>query len=316
MTERLLVIGEALVDIVTDASGESSEHVGGSPANVAMGLARLDHVVDFACSLGRDERGEQIASHLRRHGVTLLPESFGDDPTSVAVATLDEAGAASYRFELHWNLPPLSVPAGTGHLHIGSIGTVLAPGAQSVTEAVRTVREQGTVSYDPNVRPGIMGDLDELRARIEDLVRLSDVVKASSDDLELLYPGSTTEQVMNRWADLGAALVVVTLGADGVVFRRGDERPGRAPTRAAHVVDTVGAGDSFMAGLVSGLVVAGLLGDPGAQVRLRGATLEEVRPAVERGLATSAATVGRSGAYAPSLDELSPRPSDARRPKE
>lgn len=305
MTQRLLVIGEALVDIVSDGSGETSEHVGGSPANVAVGLARLDHPVDFACCLGHDTRGGRIADHLRRHGVTLLPESFGDAPTSTAVATLDEDGAASYAFDLHWDLPTVALPSGTGHLHTGSIGTVLSPGDASVREAMVAVREHGTVSYDPNVRPGIMGSLEAVRERVEDLVGLSDVVKASSDDLDLLYAGLSPEQVMARWVGLGASLAVVTLGADGVLFRVASEQEsGRRPTLATRVVDTVGAGDSFMAGLVSGLVVAGLLGDAQARDRLRAATLEDVRPAVDRGLATSAATVGRSGAYAPSLDEL------------
>lgn len=305
MSARLLVVGEALVDIVAEPSGERTEYVGGSPANVAMGLARLGHDVDFAGSLGRDARGERIAAHLAERGVRVLQESFGDDPTSTAVATLDERGAASYEFDLHWNLPEIALPEGTGHVHTGSIATVLLPGAASVTAALQAVRAQGTVSYDPNIRPSIMGDLEPVRARVEELVALSDVVKASEDDLELLYAGRSPEAVMAEWVGLGAGVAVVTLGADGVVYRvAGEDTIGRAGTRAERVVDTVGAGDSFMAGLVSGLVVAGLLGDPGARDRLRIATLEEVRPAVERGLATSAVTVGRAGAYAPALDEL------------
>ncbi|GAA4708348.1 carbohydrate kinase [Pedococcus ginsenosidimutans] len=305
MTARLLVVGEALVDVVTDANGESAEHVGGSPANVAVGLARLDHPVDFATWLGHDDRGERIAAHLRRHGVNLLEESFGPSPTSVAVATLDQQGAATYDFDLHWDLPEVTLPEGTGHVHTGSIATVLQPGAQSVTSVLRAVREQGTVSYDPNIRPSIMGDLDAVRRRVEELVALSDVVKASEDDLALLYPDESPEQVMGRWVRLGAGLVVITLGAEGVAYRvASDERSERAPARVKGVVDTVGAGDSFMAGLVSGLVVAGLLGDPGARQRLHDATLEEVGHAIERGLATSGVTVGRAGAYAPSLDEL------------
>jgi fructokinase len=305
MATRLLVVGEALVDVVTDASGESAEHVGGSPANVAVGLARLDHPVDFATWLGHDDRGERIAAHLRRHGVNLLEESFGPSATSTAVATLDQGGAATYVFDLHWDLPEVALPKGTGHVHTGSIATVLQPGAQSVTSVLRAVREQGTVSYDPNIRPSIMGDLDAVRHRVEELVALSDVVKASEDDLELLYPGESPEQVMARWVGLGAGLTVVTLGADGVTYRvTSDERSGRAPARVKGVVDTVGAGDSFMAGLVSGLVAAGLLGDPRARQRLHDATLEDVGPAIERGLATSGVTVGRAGAYAPSLDEL------------
>ena len=137
MSGRLLVIGEALVDIVAEPSGERTEHVGGSPANVAMGLARLGHDVDFACSLGRDERGARIADHLADHGVHVLPVSFGADPTSTAVATLDEGGAASYEFDLHWNLPAVDLPEGTGHVHTGSIGTVLQPGAASVDRRAR-----------------------------------------------------------------------------------------------------------------------------------------------------------------------------------
>jgi fructokinase len=305
VSPRLLVVGEALVDIVAEPSGERTEHVGGSPANVAMGLARLGHDVDFAGCLGRDARGERIAGHLADRGVRVLPQCFGDDPTSTAVATLDESGAASYEFDLHWNLPLIPLPEGTGHVHTGSIGTVLQPGAASVTAVLEAVRATGTVSYDPNIRPSIMGDLDPVRARVEELVALSDVVKASADDLDLLYAGQSPEQVMAAWVGLGAGIAVITLGADGVVYRVASEDSlGRADTRAEHVVDTVGAGDSFMAGLVSGLVVAGLLGDPGARDRLRGATLEEVRPAIERGLATSAVTVGRAGAYAPALDEL------------
>ena len=302
---RLLVVGEALVDIVAEPSGERTEHVGGSPANVAMGLARLGHDVDFAGWLGRDERGERISAHLADHGVHVLPESFGDDPTSTAVATLDDTGAASYDFDLHWNLPTIALPEGTGHVHTGSIATVLLPGAASVTAALEAVRSQGTVSYDPNIRPSIMGDHDPVRARVEELVARSDVVKASEDDLALLYAGQSPEQVMAAWVGLGAGIAVVTLGADGVAYRvSGDDTVARADTRAEQVVDTVGAGDSFMAGLVSGLVAAGLLGDPGARDRLSRATLEEVRPAIERGLATSAVTVGRAGAYAPALDEL------------
>lgn len=302
---KLLVVGESLVDIVTDSTGDSTEHVGGSPANVAMGLARLDHKVHFATFLGEDPRGERITQHLHRHGVKLRPESFGDSPTSTAVATLDQHGAATYDFDLHWELPPIDLPKNTGHVHTGSIAATLLPGAEAVTQAMTEVRETGTTSYDPNIRPSIMGDLGLVRDRVEELVALSDVVKASEDDLELLYPGTQISEVLKAWGDLGAALTVVTRGEHGVVYRvTGTGEVGEAPTEADLVIDTVGAGDSFMAGLISGLVSLGLLGDPDARARLQQATLEGVRPAIERGLATSAVTVGKAGAYAPSLDEL------------
>jgi fructokinase len=301
----VLVIGEALIDIVTDPDGESVEHVGGSPANVAVGLARLDHPVDFATSLGQDPRGDRIAAHLGRHGVTVLASSRGQDPTSTAVAHLDATGAATYEFDLHWNLPHIQPAEGTGHVHTGSIGAVLEPGSARVLEALRAVREVGTVSYDPNIRPGIMGDLDVVRDEVEGIVALSDVVKASEDDLDLLYAGQTASAVMTHWGALGASLCIVTRGEHGVVYRlTGTGEEASAATVAERVVDTVGAGDSFMAGLVSGLLASGLLGDPGARDRLAGATLEQVRPAVDRGVVTSGITVGKAGAYAPSLDEL------------
>jgi fructokinase len=304
MSERILVIGEALIDRVQDAGGDVVEHPGGSPANVAVGLARLDHHVDFATRLGRDDRGARIADHLTRHGVSLLRSTTGHHATSVAEARLNAAGAAEYTFDLHWDLPRVDVPARAGHVHTGSIAAILEPGASSVLATLRAARERATVSYDPNIRPDIMGDLDVVREQVEQIVALSDVVKASDEDLTLLYPGSAISEVLRRWGKLGPALVVVTRGPEGAVF--GLSTTGEvasSPTRAEGVVDTVGAGDSFMAGLLSGLATAGFTGAEGRK-RLAAASLADVRPAIDRALACAAATVARAGAYAPSLDEL------------
>lgn len=299
------VIGELLVDIVHTPDGSSAEHVGGSPANVALGLSRLGHDTWFATLVGTDDRGIRCAQHVEAGGVQLLPGSISDThPTSTAAATIDESGAASYVFDLHWDLPPVQLPADAGHLHIGSIGTTLRPGDEEVTVAVHRAREAGTVSYDPNMRPTIMGSADEVRPRVEELVALSDVVKCSEDDIEWLYPGEPPSQVMTRWAGLGASLTLVTLGAHGVVWRTGTGEEDAHPALVGEVVDTVGAGDSFMAGLVSGLLDDGLLGSAAARERLRGAGLADVRPAIDRALATSGITVGRAGAYAPTREEL------------
>ena len=303
MNGRILVIGEALIDRVRDTDGDVAEHPGGSPANVAVGLARLDQRVDFATRLGKDERGARIANHLTRHGVSLTSASTAARSTSVAEAHLDATGAADYTFDLHWDLPRLHVPAGATHVHTGSIAAILEPGASSVLETLRAAREQATISYDPNLRPDIMGDLDHVRDRVEEIIGLADVVKASDEDLATLYPGQAVPEVLRRWARLGPALVVVTRGAEGVVFGLTSGELASAPTMATGVVDTVGAGDSFMAGLHAGRSAAGLTG-PEGRARLATATLADVRPAVERALACAGLTVARAGAYAPSLDEL------------
>jgi fructokinase len=304
MSHPLLVVGEALIDVVIRPGAEPVEHVGGSPANVAVGLARLGHDVRFATRVGDDARGTRIRKHLTGHGVRLTEESAAQGPTSVAEAHLDASGAATYTFDLRWDLPSAPLPESVEHVHTGSIATVLEPGADAVLAGLREAQDRATVSYDPNIRPSIMGDPVTVRERVEQIVALSDIVKASDEDLALLYPGAGVPEVLRRWARLGPALTVVTRGAEGVVFGvAGSGEVASAPTRATSVVDTVGAGDSFMAGLLSGLASLELTG-AAAPPRLRAATLSQVRPAIDRALATSAATVSRAGAYAPTLDEV------------
>ena len=304
-TAPVVVVGELLVDIVHTPDGATAEHVGGSPANVALGLARLSHDTWLATLVGTDDRGVRCTEHVESGGVRLVPGSTSPaHPTSTAVATLDDSGAASYVFALHWNLPPVQLPEGTSHVHTGSIATTLQPGEAEVTDALRRARASATTSYDPNVRPSIMGDADSVRARVEELVALADVVKCSEDDISWLYAGQAVSEVMARWAGLGAALVVVTLGGAGVTWRAASGEDTSEAARSVDVVDTVGAGDSFMAGLVSGLLDDGLLGGAGARERLHAAGLAEVAPAIGRALATSGITVRRAGAYAPTRDEI------------
>lgn len=301
----VVVIGELLVDVVHAADGTTAEHVGGSPANVALGLARLGHDTSFATLVGNDARGRRCVEHVEAGGVHLLPGSISDEvPTSTAQATLDETGAATYVFDLHWDLPPVHLPEGTSHIHVGSIGTTLLPGAHEVTDALARIRANGTVSYDPNARPSIMGDPGDTRRRVEELVGLSDVVKCSDEDIAWLYPNLAPSEVMARWSQMGAALTVVTLGPDGVVYRTADGAEGREAARTKEVVDTVGAGDSFMAGLVSALLDLDFLGSAAARERLAAASLDDVAPAIDRAMRTSGITVRHAGAYAPTREEL------------
>ena len=303
-SSSFLIIGEALIDIVQRYAENPVEHVGGSPANVAVGVARLDNTVKFATCLGDDARGDRIRAHLTRRGVQVVTDPT-ETHTSTALANIDETGAATYNFDLNWDPGTIELTSDIGHIHTGSIGAVLLPGTDDVVAALQRGSTQATISYDPNVRPTIMGDLDKVRAQIESIIGYSDVVKASSDDIELLYPDLSLEAVLTRWGNLGPGLTVATRAADGVSFRL--TGTGEFVTLAApptRVVDTVGAGDSFMAGLLSGLSDAGLLGGPEARDRLGRATMAQVTPAIARGSRCGAITVSRAGAYAPSLDEL------------
>ena len=301
-----LVIGEALVDAVTTPGGDTDEHVGGSPANVAFGLAALGHPVDLATWIATDERGRRIEQVCRERGVALTAGSQGAPFTSVAHATLDTSGAASYVFDLEWQVAAVPGLTAYGHVHTGSIAAVLEPGGSQVREILAVARGLGaTVSYDPNARPSLMGLPEHARRTIEDSIRLCDLVKVSDEDVEWLCPGEPPDDVLRGWGELGPAVVVMTRGGDGAVVRisrTGDQQALPAPS--VEVVDTVGAGDSFMAGLVSGLVDAGLLGGPEARARLQAAGIADVLPAVERALATGALTVARAGAHAPTRSDL------------
>ena len=303
--QQVLVVGETLVDIVHTPDGIVEEHVGGSPANVAMGLARLGHDTVLATSLGDDDHGIRCRGHVTDRGVRIENLDAGHHPTSTAVATLDDAGAAEYVFDLHWDLRPVDRLERFAHVHTGSIAATLTPGATVVADTLRDARVTATISYDPNARPTIMGDADDVRPGIEELIALSDVVKASEDDVDWLYPGQALLDVMEAWGRMGPGLVVVTRGGDGVTYRvTSTGESAEAPARVDRVTDTVGAGDSFMAGLVSGLLDAGLLGDPDARTRLSDAPLADVTSAIDRAMGTSAITVVHAGAYAPTRAEL------------
>lgn len=302
---RTLVIGEALIDAVTTTTGEHAEHVGGSPANVAFGLAALDHPVDLATWIATDERGRRIEEVCRSKGVALTPGSQGAPFTSVAHARLDATGAASYTFDLEWHLAAVPDLDSYGHVHTGSIAAVLEPGGEMVRSTLAAARRTATISYDPNARPSLMGAPATARRLIEEAMASSDVVKLSDEDVEWLCPGETLDEALAAWGALGPSLVVVTRGGAGALLhltRTGEQLS--LPAAPVAVVDTVGAGDSFMAGLVSGLLDAGLLGGAEARERLRTATVDDVRPAVERALETGARTGARAGAHAPTRADL------------
>jgi fructokinase len=297
-----LVVGEALVDVVTRSDGGASEHPGGSPANVAIALARLGRETHLLTRIGQDGHGRRVRSHLEASGVRLVDGSVVAGRTSVARATLDQGGAATYEFDLDWALPHVPLPDHPLVVHTGSIAAVRQPGAATVERIVLGAHHRTTVSYDPNLRPDLMGPPDAVRPFVETLVAAADVVKLSEEDAQWLAPGTPPEELVRAWLRLGPAVVVLTRGGDGSVALCASGRV-QVPAPPVRVVDTVGAGDSFMAGVLDGIWEAGLLG--GAQRRALGEVSRQVLERVLRHAARVAAvTVSRPGADPPWRDEL------------
>jgi fructokinase len=299
---RIVVIGEALVDVVHRTTGDVDETPGGRPANVALTLGRLHRAPTLVTRLGDDDRGGRIMRWLEHSGVAV---AVVDAPrTSTAIAHLDAAGAARYEFDLDWDLDSSAdgVVATADLLHVGSVAAVLDPGASRVAALVRAAREHATVTFDPNIRPALIDDPDAVRARVVELVDLADVVKASDDDLRWLYPGLDVLDVAREWRARGPMLVVVTLGADGAMAVTADAEI-RIPAVRSTVVDTVGAGDTFMGALIDGLAAHG---GAGAAVRTHGRGLrrEALEETLQRAAHAAAITVSRPGADPPRLAEL------------
>jgi fructokinase len=303
----ILVVGESLVDIVVRSDGRRSEHPGGSPANVAVGLGRLGHRVMLATCLGDDERGHVVRAALERSHVELAPDSVGSAPTSTATAWLDARGAARYDFDITWDPKGLdSVPIGP-LVHTGSIAAYLGPGADAVEELVKRASATALVTFDPNIRPRLLDDRDAVLARLTRLVASCGVVKVSDEDLDWLYPGIAPTAVARSWISLGAGLVVITAGARGsfAVHSAGEVHVASSTTP---VIDTVGAGDSYMSGLIDAMTTTGLVAsgsaDPAAGVR--GLSLSDLRSFMHHANISAAITVGRAGAEPPTRDELPP----------
>lgn len=295
--DPVLVVGEALVDVVVPRVGQPEEAPGGSPMNVAVGLSRLGLPAVLMTEVGDDERGARILSHLAASGVHLDEQSVRSGTrTSTATAHLDESGAATYDFDLSWTLGPRTLPEATRALHVGSLGTALRPGRAHVLDLVDRALEAGAlVSFDPNARPRLTPDAALAWRDALEVAQRARVVKLSDEDLDFLVPGASPERVARELLAGTASLVVVTAGGAGATaFSREAYAEVAAPP--VSVVDTVGAGDSFMAALVAVVLEHGL--DDLDEARLRGF----LRAAAE----VAAVTVSRRGADPPARAELSP----------
>jgi fructokinase len=320
---KVLVLGECLVDLapaspVAKPSRRRQDLVampGGGPANVAVGLARLQVPSAFAGRFARGGFGPWLRQNLVDNGLDLSFSVEADEAATIALVTLDSQRRASYTFygettaDWQWvasELPDLASPGpgnpAVGAVHTGSLALALEPGAGIITKWLTNLRQEGRVviSFDPNVRPALVGDLSAYRERVTDVVRSSHIVKASTEDVEAIYPGTAPRTVADRWLALGAPLVVITEGPDGATaYHQGG---GSTHCSAPHieVADTIGAGDAFTSALLASLGEYGLL-SPGAIVGISDAQLQS---SVAQAVTASALTCTRLGADPPSRLEL------------
>jgi fructokinase len=310
------VAGEALVDLVPAPVGGYLEIApGGSPANVAVGLARLGVPARLLARIADDILGRRIRAHLEDNDVDLTHAVPAAEQTSVAMVAVGPDGVPSYDFRVagtadwQWTDDELAgaLEPGPGGpvvaLHSGSLALTTAPGAAVLRRLLARAAASATISYDPNCRPLLMGDPADIRAGVHDVLGVADVVKVSSEDLAWLLPGVTPADVVEEWLGRGPALVAVTLGSDGVLAGTASGLRVRRPGATVAVTDTVGAGDTFCAALLAGLHRRGLLGaDARPALRVLDETgLEEL---LDLAAIAAAITCSRRGADPPTAAEL------------
>lgn len=313
---QITVLGECVADAFTEPARASNELAlrvlpGGGPANTAVALARLGTPARFLARLSGDVFGRLFRAHLAASGVDLSHAVEAAEPSTLAVAELDTQGQATFSFhaqataDWQWTSAELSGVdlADTACVHTGSLALVKEPGAAVVEEFLADAASRATVSIDPNVRP-LLVHPEVYRAQLAHWCGLADILRLSEDDLELLLPGTPPEQACDIWHAAGARLVVITRGADGALASLDGERV-RVPAVATPVVDTVGAGDSFAAGLLHHLGARGLLGG-----RLTDLRLGDVEAACLFAAKVAALTCSVAGPNPPWQDQLGPFATD------
>ncbi|MFE2724145.1 carbohydrate kinase [Kitasatospora sp. NPDC059327] len=303
----IAVLGECVADAFTGSSadrrpGELTLRVlpGGGPANTAVALARLGTPTRFLGRISADPFGELFRQHLVSSGVDLAGCVRAAEPSTLALATLDEQGQARYSFHAEgtadwaWTRAELAaLPlAGASCLHTGSLALVREPGGPRIEELLTRVPGRPTVSIDPNVRP-LLVDPALYRSRLPRWCAAADILRLSADDLDLLLPGVSPEHACDTWHLAGVRLVVITLGSRGALASLDGERV-TVPAPETVVVDTVGAGDAFTGGLLHHLGGIGRLGD-----RLDGLTPDEVHDACRFAARVAALTCSVAGPNPP-----------------
>ncbi|WP_413205901.1 carbohydrate kinase family protein [Rhodospirillum sp. A1_3_36] len=305
-----LVCGEALFDVfvVEDRPDGLTldARPGGSPFNVAIGLARLGWPVQGLMGLSADFFGDRLRAVLAREGVGTVPLPDRRAPTNLAVVRLDDRGVPTYAFGVSEtadrairpeDLPDL--PEAIQAIHMGSINTAMEPVATALLALAQRETGRRFLAYDPNVRLTVEPDQEVWRRSLASLVSLVDLLKISSEDLALLYPGRDLEDAARSWLDQGPGLVVITDGENGAQAWTAEHHLS-LPCHAGPVVDTVGAGDTFQAGLLAALAEMGHLSRKG----LKALDRERLAAVLDFAARAAAVTCSRRGADPPQRTEL------------
>jgi fructokinase len=307
------VIGEALVDMANTGGAIYLAVPGGAPANVAVALSRLGIATELIARISGDHFGEFVTAHLVANGVGREYCVPASQPTTLAVATLSADKVATYSFysqgtaDWQWTGGelPAHLPEHVRVLVTGSLALGLPPGAAVIEDFVAAQYRCGEVlvAYDPNIRPALAASREAEVARVERQIRLAHLVKASEDDLAWLYPDRDPRDVARQWRRLAGAWVTVTRGPRGAfaICPSGEEV--EVPGRPVQVVDTIGAGDAFLAGLLAGLADRGLLAATAADT-LRQVTADIVAQILAEAVVVAALTCARAGANPPTRAEL------------
>ncbi len=307
----ILVSGEALIDLFIGAPGATgfpAEAIaGGSPFNVAIGIGRLGRPTAFLSTLSDDVFGSFLAEKLTESGVSSAYIQRRPNYTTLSVVATDPSGQPQYSFyapdsadrALTPESLPARLPADVNAIAAGSYALGVEPIASAIETLLRRESGSRVISLDPNVRPRVVGDLNAYRERFERLLAYADVVKASDEDIELLYAAHDLASAARAWLQRGPKLVIITRGEKGPLAAFADKVVER-PAPKIEVVDTVGAGDTFHAGLLAWLDANGLLNPED----IAGLSEAQVTAALDFAAAAAAIVCTRRGANPPSWGEV------------
>ena len=317
----ILVIGEALIDLIGEegSGGNYTAVVGGANANVALALALRGEEQRFLGRISSDGFGRQIASHLSSQGVDLSLSIDAEEQTTLAVATIDAAGVASYSFytkdTADWGWTPSELPdldlvtsLNTQAVQYGCLGMAIGPGNLVIEAWLKEFFDKDllTLSHDLNIRPALGFEREAELARVLRVNGQSHIIKASDADIEWLYglePGAELDEIAAEWSQ--GKLVVVTKGPDGVSLYRDGARLD-APGQKVNLVDTVGAGDTFMANFLGELRLLDGLGDNPLS-RISRLSDQDLVQAALTANAAAALVCERQGCQPPTLQETRSR---------